>query len=80
MQYTFQNAKVYAGGKFKDKCFHFSDATADGRRVFSREYVVFPGFCDVHVHFRDPGQEKKDGGKPAVPPKGDEKKGESGTK
>ena len=27
-----------------------------------------------------PGQEKKDGGKPAVPPKGDEKKGESGTK
>ncbi len=55
MQYTFQNAKVYAGGKFKDKCFHFSDATADGRRVFSREYVVFPGFCDVHVHFREPG-------------------------
>ncbi|MBQ8915244.1 MAG: dihydroorotase, partial [Clostridia bacterium] len=27
--------------------------------VFSRfnnsEYVVFPGFCDVHVHFREPG-------------------------
>ena len=20
-----------------------------------REYVVFPGFCDVHVHFREPG-------------------------
>jgi len=19
------------------------------------EYVVFPGFCDVHVHFREPG-------------------------
>lgn len=55
MQYTFQNAKVYADGKFKDECFHFSDATAAGRRVFSREYVVFPGFCDVHVHFREPG-------------------------
>jgi len=22
---------------------------------FDREYVVFPGFCDVHVHFREPG-------------------------
>ena len=21
----------------------------------SSEYVVFPGFCDVHVHFREPG-------------------------
>ena len=21
----------------------------------SHEYVVFPGFCDVHVHFREPG-------------------------
>jgi dihydroorotase-like cyclic amidohydrolase len=20
-----------------------------------KEYVVFPGFCDVHVHFREPG-------------------------
>ena len=22
---------------------------------FSNEYTVFPGFCDVHVHFREPG-------------------------
>ncbi len=22
---------------------------------FSSEYAVFPGFCDVHVHFREPG-------------------------
>ena len=21
----------------------------------SPEYSVFPGFCDVHVHFREPG-------------------------
>ena len=21
----------------------------------SDEYAVFPGFCDVHVHFREPG-------------------------
>ena len=24
-------------------------------RFASSEYVVFPGFCDVHVHFREPG-------------------------
>ena len=23
--------------------------------AFSSEYVVLPGFCDVHVHFREPG-------------------------
>ena len=27
-----------------------------GLRVFpSPEYAIFPGFCDVHVHFREPG-------------------------
>ena len=24
-------------------------------RFYSSEYAVFPGFCDVHVHFREPG-------------------------
>ena len=26
-----------------------------GIRVSNFEYAVFPGFCDVHVHFREPG-------------------------
>ena len=26
-----------------------------GIRVSNSEYAVFPGFCDVHVHFREPG-------------------------
>ena len=26
-----------------------------GTRVSVSEYAVFPGFCDVHVHFREPG-------------------------
>ncbi len=26
----------------------------------SPEYVIFPGFCDVHVHFREPGFSFKD--------------------
>ena len=29
--------------------------TAELARFNSDEYVVFPGFCDVHVHFREPG-------------------------
>ena len=24
-------------------------------RFSSEEYVFLPGFCDVHVHFREPG-------------------------
>ena len=28
----------------------------DGLSVFnSPKYSIFPGFCDVHVHFREPG-------------------------
>ena len=32
-------------------------AIADGAVAFSqdREYIVLPSFCDVHVHFREPG-------------------------
>ena len=26
-----------------------------GIRVSNSQYAVFPGFCDVHVHFREPG-------------------------
>lgn len=55
MEYVIQNAKVYENGRFKDKSFLFSAPTGNGRRVFSRESVIFPGFCDVHVHFREPG-------------------------
>ena len=28
---------------------------ADSSSFNSSEYTVFPGFCDVHVHFREPG-------------------------
>ena len=33
-------------------CFLFADGTSFFN---SSEYTVFPGFCDVHVHFREPG-------------------------
>ncbi len=37
---------VSSGSSFVAELFPFSS---------SSEYVVFPGFCDVHVHFREPG-------------------------
>ncbi len=31
-------------------------SSGDGISVFDfPEYIIFPGFCDVHVHFREPG-------------------------
>ncbi|MBR3978380.1 MAG: dihydroorotase [Oscillospiraceae bacterium] len=36
---------VSSGHSFAEALFSFN----------SPEYVVFPGFCDVHVHFREPG-------------------------
>ena len=33
------------------------------------EYAVFPGFCDVHVHFREPGFSYKETVAAAPPPR-----------
>ena len=50
-------AKIYAaslGSVFSDGV--CSSLSAPGLSGFdSSEYVIFPGFCDVHVHFREPG-------------------------
>ena len=50
-------AKIYAaslGSVFSEGV--CSSLSASGLSGFdSSEYVVFPGFCDVHVHFREPG-------------------------
>ena len=32
-----------------------SSLKTEGDSVSSSKYAVFPGFCDVHVHFREPG-------------------------
>lgn len=56
MKYRFDHAKVWTGETFQDECFHFSDATVSSESVISgHEVFIFPGFCDVHVHFRQPG-------------------------
>ena len=55
MKYRFDNASVYNAGRFEDKSFSFTVGNTDGESVFSHPYVILPGFCDVHVHFRQPG-------------------------
>ena len=48
-----QNASVtYLNGPFASSVFFCHE---DICRFDKKEYVFFPGFCDVHVHFREPG-------------------------
>ena len=55
MNYRFSNAVIHTDKTVKAECFHFSDATGAGEIGFSNTVHIFPGFCDVHVHFREPG-------------------------
>ena len=60
MDLVLKNATVYNGGKFetKDVAITCSDklSSTQGGTIsdFSNAYI-FPGFCDVHVHLREPG-------------------------
>lgn len=56
MNVTINNALVYENGCFVKKDYSFTvsrDAVAESA-VYDSLYV-FPGFADVHVHFREPG-------------------------
>ena len=46
-------AKVIPGSL--ENVFSLGDSFSHLSRFDSPEYVIFPGFCDVHVHFREPG-------------------------
>ncbi len=66
MKMYFRNAKIYKNGVFAstDAIFDgnelnildhgISDTDIVGFSVFDNCYIL-PGFCDVHVHFREPG-------------------------
>ncbi|MBQ9748251.1 MAG: dihydroorotase [Clostridia bacterium] len=64
MNTVFKDASVYENGSFtvrnavfdgKTLCFE-TDAMSGGASVSDFDKVVIlPGFCDVHVHFREPG-------------------------
>ena len=61
MKYLLKNAKIYENGAMLTKdmlldgadLFAFSAMTEDTEII--ENCVIFPGFCDVHVHLREPG-------------------------
>ena len=53
MQNKVQIMNTACDAHFGDSVLNFLDNV--GIRVSNFEYAVFPGFCDVHVHFREPG-------------------------
>ena len=63
MKALFKNANVYVNGEFKKQTMLLDGAslsifTGEISRVNCPVYdniAIFPGFCDVHVHFREPG-------------------------
>jgi len=65
MNFKFTNAHIYNSGSFVSKEFSLggisipqgtiADNMSDGQIVFKDEVFVFPAFCDVHVHLREPG-------------------------
>ena len=64
MKAIFHNAMLYSNGEFKkqDVLFDGSSISVIEGGVFSsadysifQNTVILPGFCDAHVHFREPG-------------------------
>ncbi len=65
MKFLIENASVYTNGGFVKKnltlsgdtvSFSGKDVSADIFKVFDfNNCYIFPGFVDVHVHFREPG-------------------------
>ena len=51
---TLNNAFVYRNGKIQQENYTLSVGNAGFLSDFPQVYV-FPAFCDVHVHFREPG-------------------------
>ena len=49
--------KIIRSESHPEQTFSFEGALSSFAEYFSqnKEYIVFPGFCDVHVHFREPG-------------------------
>ena len=63
MKALFKNANVYANGEFKKQTMLLDGASlsvfmGDVSTIDAPTFdniAIFPGFCDVHVHFREPG-------------------------
>ena len=56
MKGTILGAWVFEGGRLTGRDFPFScSGDSPARSLEFRNLTVFPGFADVHVHFREPG-------------------------
>ncbi len=57
MKIVFSGASVFLNDDFLKKydSFHAQTGTSGDCLVDCSEYFIFPGFVDVHVHFRQPG-------------------------
>lgn len=47
--------KTFGFGDYVESEKSAREFICDNPRFNNSDYVVFPGFCDVHVHFREPG-------------------------
>ena len=63
MRYQFTNANVYRNGEIRKETVAVCDRILCGgpvdrpltEEIAGDRYTIFPGFADVHVHFREPG-------------------------
>ena len=63
MQYMLSNVNIFSGGETRrgditvsERFFRFGSSASDlDRMIPGDRFTVFPGFADVHVHFREPG-------------------------
>ena len=65
MEYVLKNGTVYTGGKLVKRDLTISEgkvflsskpvSSANGIVIDCNNKFIFPGFCDVHVHLREPG-------------------------
>ena len=57
MKFIFSGASVFSGDPHLEKYDNFSAEAVISRDCFidCSKYFIFPGFVDVHVHFREPG-------------------------
>jgi dihydroorotase len=62
MSVVLKNGKVYANGEFRaNDGIVLNDGIFDGERVITLDNsFILPSLCDVHVHFREPGQSYKE--------------------
>ena len=55
MAITLKNCLEYKSGTFKKTDERQIVSDGSGAAISISDCVVFPAFCDVHVHLREPG-------------------------